>query len=244
MRFSTCLPLIFFAYLFSPAFSWAHSPPAAPYSATADANGFEFAPNTGAPAWRWQLIGLHHGSISAFNSAECPDASLENGAWQYRFPSFSEQYALKSATIEQLFVLHAPLSKGTEDLVIEGAIHCAGEFARHAKGWSWRNAEGMTGLGDVYVFDAKGEKIPAKMQVTAEYSRIVVDGEALAKATYPVTVDPEVGLDDFMISEIGPTGVNTWDALDPDIVYNATNDEYLVVYEGSAIAGEQEIFAR
>jgi len=51
----------------------------------------------------------------------------------------------------------------------------------------------------------------------------------------------EIGLD-FMISSHQGIGNASLDAYDPYIVYNSTDNQYLIVYTGSRIAGESEIY--
>lgn len=51
------------------------------------------------------------------------------------------------------------------------------------------------------------------------------------------------------ISDMGPDGVDYYDAYEPDVVYNGAVDEYLVVWRGdddtgSLVAGEYEIYAQ
>lgn len=49
---------------------------------------------------------------------------------------------------------------------------------------------------------------------------------------------------DFRISNLGTDGDGAFDAFDPEITYNATNNEYLVVWEGDRISGEEEIWGQ
>jgi len=60
--------------------------------------------------------------------------------------------------------------------------------------------------------------------------------------------DP-VGMDDFRISDMGGTGDQDFDARDPAVVWNATENEYMVVWSGEdniggLIDGETEIFGQ
>jgi len=85
------------------------------------------------------------------------------------------------------------------------------------------------------------------MAVTAAETRIVVDGTALAQAVYPVTIDPEIGANDFRISFMGK---DTWyDAYNPAVAYNSHDNEYLVVWyaddnSGSLADDEYEIYGQ
>jgi hypothetical protein len=59
----------------------------------------------------------------------------------------------------------------------------------------------------------------------------------------------EIGTDDFRISDMGPNGDPIFDGSRPAVTYNASADEYLVVWEGdddtgSLVDGEWEIFGQ
>ena len=69
------------------------------------------------------------------------------------------------------------------------------------------------------------------------------DGSPYSSVTRAPIVEPledrrllaalvEVGTNDFRISEQGPNSNGSLDAVDPAVAYNATNDEYLVVWSG------------
>ena len=127
---------------------------------------------------------------------------------RYERGGMVEQYVARPRSTEQQFLIPRPMELNGGDLVIEGAIGSGGVFEKHPDGWLWRSKGGVVSLGGVDVHDAKGETIPTVMKVTASKTRIVVDGKALAYAVYPVTIDPEVGANDFRISDMGPD----WDA--------------------------------
>ena len=70
------------------------------------------------------------------------------------------------------------------------------------------------------------------MSAGRNFTRIVVDGAALARAAYPVTVDPEIGANDFRISDLGPDGDPSFDASSAAVTANGQGNEYLVVWSG------------
>jgi LPXTG-site transpeptidase (sortase) family protein len=49
----------------------------------------------------------------------------------------------------------------------------------------------------------------------------------------------EVGNNDFRLSDMGTNGVTSQDAQSPDVAYNSTNNEYLVIWQGDERAGGQ-----
>ncbi len=222
------------------------------FTATFTGKEVHFLPLKGGPDWHWQwtyagtekrlLQTVNHGNVS-------PAGDVRKRMVRYERGGIVEQYLARPTSMEQQFVISRPLDLNGGDLVIEGSIRSDGIFEKSTKGWLWRSHEGVVSLGDVYVHDAKGNTIPAVMKVTATGTRIVVDGDALALAFYPVTIDPEVGANDFRISDMGPDGDGDYDAYDPAVAYNTKNNEYLVVWWGDDntapfVEGESEIFGQ
>ncbi|MBK7369085.1 MAG: T9SS type A sorting domain-containing protein [Candidatus Eisenbacteria bacterium] len=198
------------------------------------------------PEWNWTLRAAGAAAKPAAVAPVAPEVA--NGVVTYAREGFTERYRPGARAIEQDFVLAQAPAAGA-DFVLEGAIASTGAFEATEHGWMWRDAEGVVSLGRVTVVDAAGEKLAARMDVTAASARITVDGDALAHAAYPVTVDPEIGTNDFRISFMGPDGDLTYDGRNSAVAYNATNGEYLVVWEGDDDTpgngeGEFEIFAQ
>jgi hypothetical protein len=216
------------------------------HTATFTADGIEFAPRGEGPTWAWRL--------AAVTAGRHPLAGVEVGgvrpvsgsplAVVYRRGAVLEQYLARRETIEQQFLIPRPLPLGGADLVITGAVQSNGAFEHSADGWVWRTAEGGVHLGRVRVYDARGTVVPATMAVTASTTRITIDGAALARAAYPVTVDPEIG-SDFVLSSMGPYTDPNYDALYPAVAHNSTNNQYLVVWSGTDdVIGEYEIWGQ
>jgi cytoskeletal protein CcmA (bactofilin family) len=208
----------------------------------------------GGPKWHWQLQSAGAESAQPENSVGLPLRGMSKEVSgetvvRYHREELVEQYLLRPKTIEQQFIIPAPLPLGREDLVITGRVSSDGAFEKAETGWRWRNEAGAVTLGTVTVFDAGGAELPATMQVTANETRIEVDGSALAMAEYPVTIDPEIGANDFRISDMGPDGSTSFGAGDAAVAYNSTNNEYLVVWKGTddtapLVGGESEIFGQ
>ncbi len=192
--------------------------------------GVAFLPSSGAPEWRWQLASISHQSDQSGYSEVLPVNSSGDDV-HYQRGDITEQYLAKANTIEQRFVLGNPPALDGRDFVITGNIQSDGEFASTADGWRWRNRNGEVKLGTVTVFDADGRILPAQMTVTSRQSEIVVAAEVLAAASYPVTIDPEIGANDFRISDAGGSGTVTARPEIAAVAYNSTDNEYLVVWE-------------
>jgi hypothetical protein len=213
-------------------------------------DGFTFTPRDGGPAWAWQMTAVlaREMPLSAVETGPLPPTSPQALQVAYPREGLVEQYLGQEAGIEQQFLLPQPLPLGGADLVIAGTVRSTGTLEQAADGWRWRTGQGEVHLGDVRAHDARGRELPAWMAVTADSTRIQVDGAALADAAYPVTIDPEIGANDFRLSDMGQD--NTYDASSPAVAYNSTDNEYLVVWygddddAGTVVDGEYEIYGQ
>jgi hypothetical protein len=213
--------------------------------------GVRFTPRHGGPEWRWQLqsLGAESAVLQNMEQGPAPPHQESNTIIRYPRGGIEEQYVIRKNSIEQQFVIPQPLELAGENLVITGKVESAGAFEQKANGWQWRDEQGGVTLGNVAVFDANGAALPANMQVTATETRIEVEAAALASAEYPVTIDPEIGANDFRISDLGPDGNTAFDAFEPAVAYNSANNEYLVVWAGDddtapLVDNEVEIFGQ
>ena len=207
--------------------------------------GVHFTPRRGGLEWAWRLTFVGVGDVPLADVATSPMQPTHVGQGAvYSRGGLVEQYLARKNTIEQQFLIPQPLLLNGADLVIAGAVQSAGTFEETVDGWRWRVGDGAVHLGNVRVYDAAGRDLPATMAVTAEATRIVVDGAALASAAYPVTIDPEIG-GDVRLSSMGADGNADYDALNPAVAYNSTNNQYLVVWSGSDdVVGEYEIWSQ
>ena len=210
--------------------------------------GVQFAPRGGELEWTWRLafVGAGDAPLAGVTVGPVPPMRQAQGV-TYPRGGLVEQYLARQGSLEQQFVLRQPLPPAGADLVIASAVACAGAFEETADGWLWRTSESSVYLGRVRVYDARGTLLPATMAVTAHATRIVVDGAALSRAAYPVTIDPEIGTNDFRISYMS---TDTWfDAYRPAVAFNSQDNEYLVVWCGDdsiapLVDGEYEIFGQ
>ena len=213
-------------------------------------DGIRLEGRRGSLEWKWSLE-----AISSSSGRQMVDigpvgpVAVERDLIRYDRCGVREEYRLKVDSVEQLFVIEEPLPLEGEDLVFVGAVSCDGDVREGGQGWTWRGARGEVTLGQVTVFDADGRHLPARFDVDEESTRLVVDGDALMTAAYPVVVDPELGSNDYRITTMGPDGNVNYDAMQPAVAYNSTNNTYLVVWEGDdtsggLIEGELEIFGQ
>jgi|GEM_PF-3323082 len=222
------------------------------HEANFTAEGVHFVPRRGKLDWRWQLthIGADEAPLATVELGAVTPVKDQAGNITYDRGGVVEQYLPKAATVEQQFVIPEPLALAGADLVVTGRVQSAGEFAATNEGWVWATEAGVVSLGGVTVFDAQGKELPATMQATDTETRIEVDGASLALASYPVTIDPEIGANDFRISDAGGSGSAVASAFDPAVAYNSVNNEYLVVWRADdtdaagVVNGEFEIFGQ
>jgi hypothetical protein len=215
------------------------------HTATFTPEGLQFMPRRGGLEWAWRLtfVGAGDAPLAGVATGPVPPTHLAQGV-AYPRGGLVEQYQAQKNTIEQQFIIHQPLPLGGADLVIAGAVESTGAFEATATGWLWRAEQVGVRLGNVRVYDAQGATLPATMAVTADATRIVVDGNTLVQAVYPVTIDPEIG-SDFRLSSMGPDVSINYDALDPAVAYNSHDNQYLVVWSGSDdTVGEYEIWGQ
>ncbi len=201
------------------------------YFADFTQKGLEFRPVSHAPEFSWSFAG-----------EDQVQPEFIGDKIIYHREYFTEEYILKSQTIEQQFIINEPLPEG-ESLTITGLIRSSGIFTKENNGWAWKNDLGQVTFSNVYVFDALDRSIPARMSVDASSTEIKVEAEDLEDAVFPVTIDPEIGTNDFRISTFGSDGDLTDLAFDPAISYSSTKNKYLVVWEGNS-SSEHEIYGQ
>ncbi len=218
------------------------------HEAEFDASGVTFRPRNGGPEWHWRMVRMGR-DTGVVETTPTPSAAQDaSGVIRFDRGAVVEQWVPRKNAVEQRFVLLSPPS-GTGDFIVDGAVTSTGSLEETSDGWLWRTAGGVVSLGHVHVFDANGVTIPAHMDVDAGRTHIVVDGAALTTAAYPVTIDPEVGTDDFRISAMDDDADAAFDAFNAAVAYNSTNNEYLVVWygdldDGTLVDEEFEIYGQ
>lgn len=148
-----------------------------------------------------------------------------------------EEYLITEDHLEQRFLLLQPPAPGRGDLVVTGEIRSAAAFAATPEGGRWQSERGEVTLGRARVVDRNGRELPSRFEVDATGTRWSVAGAVLAAASYPVTLDPEIGTNDFRVSDMGGSGDPDFDAIAPAVAYNSRDDEYLVVWSGDDDTG-------
>ena len=195
------------------------------------AGSVSMSPSENKLRWEW-----HPSKINGLSVQPVIPKLVETDQGQYvdyTRGNIIERYQFHTGSIEQQFIVKAmPESKRIE---IVGAILTEGIFSQEDHYWEWSNEVGSIRLGHLYVYDVTGAEVEANYTVASDRTTITIEEEALKDVQFPLTIDPEIGPNDFRISFMGGTGDEDFDAEEPAIAYNSANDEYLVVWRGDEI---------
>lgn len=209
------------------------------YTVDFDKSGVTVKPTSGGPRWSWS----NEESKNVFPVYREDTVFYEHNTW-------TERYIIKEKSIEQQFVLYEPPATERGVVRFTGKISSEGEFKSLENGWSWQNGKGRVTLGNVFVFDSQHNQIPAVMSVTGSESVIEIANADLVDAVYPVTIDPEIGANDFRISFTGPDGDLGFGANNATVAHCVTDDPatypggiYLVVWTASN-SSKEEVYAQ
>lgn len=205
-------------------------------SAVFDRNGVSITSTTGL-TWRWQISAIRGEAALALNAIAPIQPSPDRVFYQRG--ALQEEYQISSTQIEQIFRIPQPLALGNGDLIIEGRVSSSASFEPAPGGWVWRTPAGVISLSDVSVFDARGVTIPATMQAGSSYTRLRIAGSDLASAVYPITIDPEIGTNDFRISNAGPNLDIRYQAHSPALAFNSSANEFLAAWVADSVTDGQ-----
>ncbi len=214
--------------------------------------GYDFSFTENGPKVEFHYENLTWNWVNSVPYKSKPYYSKDRNSVVYQRDGWREEYLIKSNSIEQIFVLdELPDLMPGEPLKITGQINSEGKFNANKEGWSWSRMASRVTLGNVFVYDANGEEIIASMDVNPIGTEITIGYENLQQATFPITVDPEIGASDLRVSRMGSDGdASNYSGSNAAIAFCPTSDPitypggiYLVVWEGS-ITGEIEIYGQ
>jgi len=200
-------------------------------------SGITFGPRWSSLSWNWQLDHLGSQTRNLLNSDIKTSAPETSGSRTVLFQhgAIEERYVAHEHSVEQQFILleKPKFLNKSDHLVIRGEIECDGSFHDLGDdyGWGWRDEESgdSVRLGTVYVYDARGESLPATMTATAGRTEIMVDGAALASAAYPVTVDPQITADTFAIGNADLLDGGEFHSY-PTVAYHTDSQRFCVIW--------------
>jgi len=214
------------------------------HSASFDERGARFAADapfaTATPELRLRLTAW--GRTGALRRIALADPDRTASRVDYDHGDVVERYRITDGGFEQQFVLAAP-PPGEGDVVFHvaasGNVTCPPAGAAHRElTFSRPDGRGIR-YGSATVLDASGRSLP----ITTSYdgrSRIelVVPEHFVRTASYPVVVDPVVGV---ALLVAPPTSESNFH---PDVAYDADHDRYLATWHRTVGFGQYEVWGR
>jgi len=180
-------------------------------------------------SFSYRLSSISSGSRLLYQQGESspPPTSSENRVSYYRGEGITERYLATSQGIEQQFLLERPLAV-EGDLIVRGKIttDLLPNTSDSTKEIEFQS-EGRTIIhyGAARVEDTQGECINnLPISIEGDELCLVVNGEWLREASYPVLIDP-------LVSSYTAIGVAADFQREPRVAFNRDDDTYLVVWE-------------
>jgi hypothetical protein len=160
-------------------------------------DGFAFVPVVGAQpdaTVRMRVQGVRVGGAVV----HAPFSRVEP-RWSYRRVEFRhgsgvvEAYDVRADGVEQTFAFPAPLGDGdlAVTLAVESVLRAQARGPAHADVvFADHEGRGIVRYGAAFAIDAAGRTLPIATTVQASTLELVVPGDWLASARYPVIIDP------------------------------------------------------
>lgn len=165
-------------------------------------DGFVFVPYLGAAAadsapLRWTTESVTVGDASLVAPAATPRHAHSDWRYEYRYGAVTEAYDVRAEGVEQTFVVHRrPAVSG--DLVVAGRIDTRLRAAALPAGahaaltFCDEQDRAVIRYGAAFAVDAGGDRLPITTVFDGGRASLTVPGTWLARARFPVTVDPLV----------------------------------------------------
>jgi hypothetical protein len=208
------------------------------YKASFGSAGFTFIPRLGPDAPRnfpiefvLEEVTLDGQALQLANAMPARDGNrvtFDRGA-------VVEAYDLRLESLEQTFILAAAPGAGAGDAVIRMSTTTDLAVTDGEGALVFAHDLGSVTYSHAIVVDAAGTRTPAATRVTdGRAIEITLPASLLATAAYPIVVDPII---QFNTVESG------FDNRFPDTAYDASNDEYCVVFEEHFSASDGDIYS-
>lgn len=202
------------------------------YKAIFDTAGMEYTPALGEVApqnypVRFTLSSIRRGAQTLYDAATARKVTPQQQgmvASYARGRSIVETFEARADGVKQNYTF-ASAPAGTGDLVVECQLttQLAGSPGDCSQGLSLQ----MPGIGGVEIgavvgIDADGRRSSGSMSFDSSMVRFVLPAAYVDQAAYPMVLDPIIGTTAL---------INTLPAKDPDVAFDETFDDYLVVWE-------------
>ena len=142
-------------------------------------------------------------------------------------PGLIERYEGRRGGVEQIFVLtRRPAGRG--DVRISGEVTFAGTSRRRGAAVEFAAGGASLTYGVPTAYDAHHQPVPVRTELQGDRLHLVLDGAALRRVTFPVTIDPLFGATTTYIDPIA-------NALGHyvGVAYNWDRGEFLVVFDAT-----------
>lgn len=205
------------------------------FAAEFDAAGWTFAMapherDAEPTALRFELESIRLGDTLLAGVTLGPvEPDLVDSTILYPRGSVLERYEVRQNGIEQSFVIHERPEQTVGDLVIRGRLTTDLMPARRGRidgtdGFEMATGDGRAGvrIGGVTAIAADGRRTAGYLRVGEQSIELVVAGDFVTNAAFPLVVDPLIGPSTTI--SVG-SGVST---LGVDCAYDAQHDVYLV----------------
>ena len=213
------------------------------YKVVFDHGGVMFTPALGDAVevnqnLRLTLDSVRRGGATVFaaNAPARPDLSqIDASIAQYRHGAIVERFDVRADALKQSFVFDRQPA-GSGDLIVRLLVEtnmaaAPGEFLQ---GLTLRAGEvEAVHIGAVVGIDATGRKITGHMNYTGSHLELVLPHAFVTTANYPLVLDPPIS------SAIVNSG--SVEVKHPDIAYDPGTDRYLVVWERTYSASDDDI---
>ncbi len=188
-----------------------------------------------APGGRSIALGYHLqevrlGATTWLTRTDVSPQVEENAARYGLGQGVTEEYVALDAGVEQRLVLAEPLPAEGQDVTIVGAFEAPLTARLNVSRTVvyWYHPRGgrqwLAQYGPALAYDAAGHLAVLEMRLSGTEVEIVLPGAWLARATYPVVVDPLLGSRLTLASGIAANRYT------PDVAYNPDDDQYLATW--------------
>ncbi len=194
---------------------------------------FEFLPALGSAAPRdlpvqftLESVGRQHGQPVPASELARPHEVQRGTSVDYVRGSVTETYDVRVDGVEQSFTFRT-LPAGGGDLVVRGRIETdlAARSIRDGVEFFMNDVGGVT-VSKVIGIDAAGMRTPGTLSFEDGVLELRLPGEFVETAQLPLVLDPLFGT----TIDVDSTA-NDQDNQDPDIAYDAANDNFYCVFE-------------